>query len=289
MDIFAVYPTVANSDDPADKPFVRLNSEQMREAATQWVEERASVAAASGNMYAPLYRQLNSVMLVNTDRADFERYTTELPREDVFAAFDYFLKHVNKNERPFILFGHSQGAALVTECATRMLGSKEYYEYNRNHIATYAIGNAVTPKQIALNPSLKFSTSRDDVGVILSWNTTSPQEVASRAYERFGTWSPEALNTNPINWQSNETPATAAENLASRLPQADGSEIMVQAYADAEVDNVHKVLVTSTVPESAYETLPVPVGKYHLFDILFFYDSIKENIAERVSVFKVKP
>ena len=289
VDIFAVYPTVANSDDPADKPFVRLSNQQMRQAALKWLEEKAGAAAAWGNMYAPLYRQLNLAMLANTDRSDFERYTTATPREDVFAAFDYFLKNVNKNQRPFILFGHSQGAALVTECATRMLGNKEYYEYNKNHIATYAIGNAVTPKQIALNPSLKFSASRDDIGVILSWNTTSPQEVADKAYEHFGTWSPEALNTNPINWKSDETPAAAAENLASKLPQTDGSAIMVKAYADAKVDNVHKVLVTSAVPESEYEVLPLPVGKYHLFDISFFYDSIKENIAGRISAFKAKP
>ena len=285
VDIFALYPTVTVSQEPEDTPFVRLDSELMRQKAMDWLAEGASVATIAGNVYAPLYRQLNGAMLAGLDSAGFTTYTMATPREDVFAAFDFFLKNINKNARPFLLIGHSQGAALAAECATRLLGSEEYAEYNKNHIATYAVGFSVTPKLIALNPHLKFSSRSDDTGVILSWNTTSVQEVENKLYEAFGTWNPEALNTNPIHWKSDDTPATASENLASRIPQADGSYVMVDAYADAKVDNVRKVLVTSTVPETGYGTEGAPVGKYHRYDILFFNDSIKKNIADRIAAF----
>ena len=287
VDFFAVYPTVTVSEAPEDLPYVRLNSDLMYQAAMHWLAQNADLIAA-GNVYAPLYRQLNGVELSRLDSSGFESYTLATPRDDVFAAFDYFLKHINKNERPFVLVGHSQGAALVAECATRMLGSKEYEPYNKNHVATYAIGYSVTPRQVALNPHLKFSDRPDATGVILSWNTTSPQEVATRAYERFGTWNPEALNTNPVNWKSDATPAAATENLASKLLLADGSYIKKEAYADAVVDNERKILVSSSVPESEYAVEGVPVGKYHRYDMLFFYDSIKKNIADRVAAFEAK-
>ena len=287
VDFFAIYPTVTASEAPEDLPFVRLNSDLMHQAAMHWLAQSADLISA-GNVYAPLYRQLNGVELSRLDSSGFESYTLATPRDDVFTAFDYFLKNINKNERPFVLIGHSQGAALVAECAARMLGAKEYESYNKNHVATYAVGYSVTPKQVALNPHLRFSDGPDATGVILSWNTTSPQEVATRAYEHFGTWNPEALNTNPINWKSDATPATTSENLASKLPRADGNFIMTKAYADAVVDNERRVLVTSSVPENEYTVEGIPVGKYHRYDILFFYDSIKKNIADRIAAFEAK-
>ena len=37
------------------------------------------------------------------------KFLGEIPKADVFAAFDYYIKHYN-NGRPFILAGHSQGS-----------------------------------------------------------------------------------------------------------------------------------------------------------------------------------
>ncbi len=272
VDIFAVYPTVSFSEDEADLPYMRLDSPVMRESAAAWLERVDGVITPAGNVYAPLYGQLNSAMLANLDNAGFESYTYANPRDDVFAAFDYFLTQINKGERPFILFGHSQGAALVSELATRFLGNERYYRYNTNHIATYAVGFSVTQAGIDRNPNLTFSQSRDDTGVILSWNTTAPSEIASKAYRSFGTWNAGALVTNPIRWQTLETLAHAADNPGS--------------IANAIVDMEHRVLVTTTVPEADYSSAVPTISIFHQHDIDLYHDSIAQNLKDRIAAFR---
>ncbi len=284
VDIFMVYPTVTFSLDEADIPYVRLDSELMRESATHWLAT-AEPALADGNVYAPLYRQLNAAMLSDLDSSGFTSYTDAAPREDVFAAFDYYLRNINKGERPFILIGHSQGAQLAEELATVLLGDEAYAAHNKNHIATYAIGMSVTDEQIAKNPQLSFGETPDATGVILSWNTTAPSEVASGAYTGFGTWKPDARTVNPITWRVDEVLAHAADNGTSVVLGADGADHTVEAAVNAVVDEEHKVLVVFTVDESLYDAGIPTISKYHPYDLRFFGESIRQNMLERIGAF----
>ncbi len=287
VDVFAIYPTITQSEDATDRPYVQIDNEMMHMMAAGWLEEAGDTFIESANVYAPFYRQLNGVELNSLNRETFVSYTNATPREDIFAAFEYYLINVNKGERPFILIGHSQGAHLVTELATTFLGNEKYYQYNKNHIITYAIGMSVTQSQIELNSSLKYSQSSNDVGVIVSWNTTAPSEVNSSAYKNFGTWKPDALVTNPISWKSDETPATASENKASRVVAADNVSFeMVEGFADAIVDKEKGILVCSSVDESQYISNSVIVSMYHRHDITFYHESIKQNIKDRIAAFK---
>ena len=267
VDIFLVYPTLTRSFEEADRPYVQLESELMRSLAAEWLAETRRVIADSADIYMPLYRQLNGVELGNLSGAAFETYTCATPRADIFAAFDYYLTHVNKGERPFILYGHSQGAQLVIELATTFLGDEKYAEYNDNHIITYAIGCSVTASQIAKNPQLRFSESADDVGVMVSWNSTTPSEAVSGIYEGFGTWKPGALVTNPLMWTTDET----------RAPAVDG--------ADAVVDAERGILLVTTLDESQYERTSDNIGAYHRYDVVFFEGSIRQNIKDRIEAF----
>lgn len=280
VDIFAVYPTVSFSPDEADIPFLRLDSLLMRTAAEGWLAENIGLLDA-GNVYAPLYQQLNGVMLGDLDPEGFESYTIALPRDDVFAAFDYFLKNINKGERPFLLFGHSQGACLVGEIATVMLGDEAYAAYNDGHIATYAIGYSVESKDIAKNPNLAFAAGPTDTGVILSWNTTAPSEIGTGAYKGFGTWKDGALTINPISWTTEEVLAHAADNPTARVQDADGNP----AAANALVDREHSVLVVTSLDEADFQTLTPTVSKDHRYDVMFFYDAIRQNIMDRAEAF----
>lgn len=286
VDVFMVYPTVTASMEEADRPYVRLDSGMMLEAASGWLMENEGLVSESANIFAPLYRQLNGVELDSLNSDTFASHTNATPREDVFAAFDYYLTNINKGERPFILLGHSQGAQLVIELSTTFLGNDKYYKHNKNLIAAYAIGCSVVQSQIDTNPNLKFSQSKNDTGVMVSWNATSPNEISSGAYEIFGTWKKGALMTNPITWTTNITPAKAEDNKASLVIKPDGSVEMVEAFADAAVDNEHNVLLVTTVDESAYESMSIKVGKYHRYDIPFYYESIRQNVKDRIAAFK---
>ena len=283
VDIFAVYPTLANSDDEADKPYVRLDSEIMRGAATAWIDDMDGIISAHTNVYAPLYRQIN-VATLPTIGNNFDEFANGTPREDIFAAFDYYLKNVNKGERPFILIGHSQGSHMAGELATTFLGNEAYVKYNKNHIITYVIGVSVTEAMIARNPNIKFSQGPDDTGVIVSWNTNSPSEEESGAYKGFGTWKEGALVTNPLTWLTDETPAEAVP-FAKEYISPFGPKSVV-GYAGAVVDNDCGLLLVTTFDEAEYE---VPMGgllsRYHGYDVWFFADSITQNIKDRITAF----
>ena len=286
VDIFVVYPTVTFIDDDADRPFVRIDNPLMRERAEWWLDRVDSIITPAGNVYAPLYNQLNGLMLASLSSDEFDSFTFAAPRNDIFAAFDYYLENVNKGERPFILFGHSQGAALVAELASLFLGNEKYYEHNSNHIITYAAGFSITQAKIDRNPNLSFSQSPTDHRMIVTWNTTAPSEIASGAVKRFGTWHPDALVTNPISWTTDETLVHAADNLPSLVPQFDGSLRRVENYANAIVDMEHRVLVTTTVPESDYASGVPNIGIFHQYDMTLFNDSIAANILKRIETFK---
>ncbi len=285
VDIFVVYPTLAFSEEEADLPYVRIDSSVMRTAAGVWLNDLDSVISPHANVYAPLYRQLNLAVLPTMSGAEFMPLAAKTPREDVFAAFAYYLEQVNKGERPFILMGHSQGAQMVCELATRFLGNAAYAAYNQNHIATYVIGMSVTPEEVALNPNLKFSQSHDDTGVILSWNTTAPAEAASGVYKSYATWKDGALVTNPISWQTNEEPAGPVPFAKEYTGQT--GPMSIAGSADAIVDNTRGLLMVTSLDETRYAAaLGDLLSRYHGYDIWFFADSITKNIEDRIAAHK---
>lgn len=286
VDVFVIYPTVTQSIEDADRPYIQLESELMRMAATGWLMETEGVILNTANIYAPIYRQLNGVELDNLNNDTFESYTCATPRDDIFAAFDYYLTNINKGERPFILYGHSQGAQLVIELATTFLGNEKYYLHNKNHIITYAIGCSVTQNRIDKNPNLKFSQSKNDTSVIVSWNTTSPNEAKSETYKNFGTWNQGALVTNPLTWKTDETTAPAV-SFTGMVPGPEGFQL-VEGSADATTDKTRGILLVTTVDESQYISSSTKVSKYHTCDVVFFANSISQNIKDRIAAFKSK-
>ena len=289
VDVFAIYPTVPSGDDVADRPYVRLDCAPMREQATNWLNNQIKgIVSEYANIYAPFYRQVNLAELSSLSSEGFTSHANATPREDIFAAFDYYLKNVNKG-RPFILIGHSQGSHLAMEIVTTFLGNENYSEYNKSHIISYVIGVSVTQEGLNKNPNLKFSTSKDDTGVIVSWNSTAPSEIEAEAYKNYGTWNQNALVTNPISWTTDETPMPATENLKSAV-EIDGVMYgpveMKENYAGATVHSSRGVLEITDIDESNYPVKLPNLSKYHGSDILFFYESIQQNVKDRIEAFK---
>ena len=83
VDIFAVYPTVTFSTEDADKPFVRLDSPLMLQSAEAWIDRVDEIILPAGNVYAPLYRQLNGAVLAELDNAGFTEKTFSTDRKSV--------------------------------------------------------------------------------------------------------------------------------------------------------------------------------------------------------------
>ncbi|MDR2846188.1 MAG: DUF3089 domain-containing protein [Candidatus Methanoplasma sp.] len=286
-DIFVIYPTVANSDEPDDNPAVRISLEAHRTAASDWVlNGGGSVLSDVGNVYAPYYRQANVAGIITKEKDPFWGDMLGTPKDDIFDAFDYYIDHYN-NGRPFIIIGWSQGGLLTRELATEYLG--EHPELQGRLIAAYAIGFPVTQEQIDKNPTLKFAESATDTNVIISWNTTSPGNANASAVKGYFTYEQDALVINPITWNRSEVPATAAESKGAYIQQADGKYRKVEHYADATVNKELGIVVTKTVSETGYDGFLTKLNKFHAGDVNFFYYDIKENAKARIAAYEARP
>ena len=213
-----------------------------------------------------------------------------IPKADVFAAFDYYIKNYN-NGRPFILAGHSQGSVVLTLLLSEYM--KENPQVYDRMIAAYVIGFSVTTEYLAKNPHLKFAEGPDDTGVIISYNTEAPK-VEGKNPVLF----PGAIVINPITWTRTEKLATAAENMGSIILNKDGSIVLskegkiepVKNYADARIDKARGVVICSTadVDKLAPGNALSGKGVFHSFDYPFYYFNIKDNAANRTKRFLSK-
>jgi hypothetical protein len=247
----------------------------MRNSANQWYRGIISICTTHTNAYMPFYRQAN-VFASKPDgyTGASPNMSTGIGADDVFEAFQYYLDNVNKGQRPFIILGFSQGAAVVTELATRFL--RDHPEHNERHIASYAAGMGTRPNDVKKNPALKFSQSYNDVGVIASWNTVSQQCVDDNTswVQTMGVRGGPV--TNPITWTTDERNVPASENKRSMV-----NGRLQANYAGAQVNNAKGVLIVRG------ESLPAITGSmsYHGQEIPLFYESILDNVKDRINAF----
>jgi len=146
--------------------------------------------------------------------------------------------------------------------------------------AAYVIGYSVTTDYLQENPHLRFAEGPDDTGVIVSYNTLSPDV----ALEDVPFLLPGAVAINPISWTRDETLATTGEGLGSYLPDANGVFHQAPQYADARVDTAAGVVICSTALETEL-VLGFGPGIYHTYDIPFYYFNLRANAANRTEKF----
>ncbi len=78
-------------------------------------------------------------------------------------------------------------------------------------------------------------------------------------------------------------PAPAAA-FSGMLPGQDGI-LPVNGSADATVDKERGILVVTTVDEQQYPARSDVLSRFHSCDVLFFTDSIRENVGGRIAAF----
>ncbi len=111
VDVFFLYPTSWNRSKQ-EPYYCQIDNESMRKIAPFHYEAKATAFETSANVYAPFYRQVDAKWLLEISFKEGETYFDGVPYTDAAAAFAYYLEHYN-NDKPFILAGHSQGAAVV--------------------------------------------------------------------------------------------------------------------------------------------------------------------------------
>jgi Protein of unknown function (DUF3089) len=289
VDVFFLYPTAYQQSSPDDPMVCAIDNPQMQAGAQSAITRTASAFETMADIYAPYYEQA-AIQVLALPLDEQQSIVGGQPTSDALAAFDYYIKHYNKG-RPFILAGHSQGSNIMINLMADYMGKNP--DVYKRMIAAYVPGYSITPQYLQQNPELKFATGADDTGVIISYNTVAPTTTAPDPVVLPG-----AMGINPITWTTDETKATAAQNLGSitldsngyPVPDAEGNPQRVLNYADAQIDKAKGELICSTVDQStlAPGNQMVASGIYHSFDYPFYYFDLRENAAKRIARFLEK-
>ena len=238
---------------------------------------QTSVFEESCNIYMPYYRQIS----MPKPGTDYRFVTNYLSGFDATDALDYFLNNLNEG-RPFILAGHSQGSSTLLNLLENYM--TKHPEHLKRMVAAYPIGFAVT-KDYLERTGLKFAEGATDTGVIVSWNT----EGVGNKDAKNATLAPNGLSINPINWKRDDTYAPATDNLGSLM-----GKIIIPGIVDARVDTVRGSVVVTTAeakPFAINEPEAIPLFGpecYHRDDYGFFYNNLKQNIADRIKAYMEK-
>jgi len=99
-----------------------------------------------------------------------------------------------------------------------------------------------------------------------------------------------ALSINPLNWKTDSTEASKEMNRGYVVTDTYGNvKEEIPAFCGAYIDEKTGILVATGIddPEKyAVKGLGVlPDGSFHLYDLTFFYNNLKENVAKRIAAF----
>ena len=275
VDVFYLYPTVFQKIDKTDPNICNIDNPIMLKNSKIALAFQASAFETVGNIFAPYYRQADAAYTLSLPYEEQAKIIGGIPKADVFAAFDYYIKNYNQG-RPFILAGHSQGSNVLLYLLSDYM--KKHPEVYARMIAAYVIGYSVTQEYLAQNPHLKFAEGPNDTGVIISYNSEAPKVEGVNPVLLPG-----AIAINPITWTLEEKPASAAESLGSITMDKSGKMIPIKNYADARVNKSRGVVICSTVDVDNLSpgNQVFPKGVYHHYDYLFYYYNIRKNAADR--------
>jgi len=211
------------------------------------------------NFYAPYYNQATIEGLLR-DTALF-RSRCAKATEEVKEAFDYYMRHFNRGRR-FVMIGYSQGAYAVVELLKELKP-----EQADRMVAAYVIGYQVTTADLDY-PYIRAAQSATDIGVTVCYNS-----VASLDAEVPILSGSTAIGINPVNWQTDATPATYVFDYS-------GANDTLTATLDTLT---HLTIIsgyTGSCPQVPYQGHE---GNYHCLEIPLYFRSLKENIALRIT------
>ncbi len=210
------------------------------------------------NFYSPYYRQCT--METFTDTALITK-RIPLAMGDVEQAFAYYLEHLNGG-RPFILAGFSQGGVAVVDLLKTM-DDKSF-----NHmVAAYVIGWKVTDSDLAATTHIHAAQDSTDLGVTICYNSVRTPDCAIPLLSEGN-----RLAINPINWQTDGTPATL---------------VFREDTLTIALDTSSRLLCVDGYTRDDYMLPLIGVdGNYHCLELLLYASHLRRNMnlrAERMT------
>ena len=272
-DVFFIAPTNVLGD--ADYLNVDVSNADDLYAIRWAIAMQTGIYNTDARFYAPYYRQVTLACYELPEEE--EAPCLAIAEQDVLNAFAWYMEHEN-NGRPVIIAGFSQGADMGLRLL-KAYGQDEAFQ--SVFVAAYLIGWRVTEEDLIEYPSLKMAQGETDTGVIISFECEAESVTGSFIV-------PEGVFTysiNPLNWRTDSTVATKEENPGFVQPGMDGSVVTeIPQLCGCYIDPVRGTLkVTDVTPEQYPPLLTLlPEGSYHIYDYMFFYRSLQENVVNRL-------
>ena len=272
VDVFLICPLV---DTRSETNSFDLN-DKLKGRFVSALDMEKGIYEETGRLFSPYYRQmsLNAYKLTPEEQAK----AAAVAYGDVSAAFRWYLDHENKG-RGLILAGFSQGSQMCMELMKEYFGGEgaEAKRLREQLIAVYAIGWAVTEEMTAAWPQIVPARGETDTGVVVNFDCedgTLTDTLVIPAGEK-------ALSINPLNWRTDGTAADKSLNAGAVM--STGAE-PVPGLCGAFIGSRGELVVTDV---SASDYPPgidlFPEGSFHIYDYLFFFTNLKENVKARTA------
>ena len=272
VDVFIICPTLytlseTNSIDLNDK---------LKGRFINALDMERGIFEETGRLYSPYYRQMsiNAYALEETER----QKAKDLAYVDIEESFRWYLENVNDG-RPIILAGFSQGGEMCLELMKEFYGGdgEEAKALRERLIAVYAIGWTVTEEMVKEYPQIVPATGETDTGVVISFDCEDGNLTGTIIIPE----GVKAISINPLNWKTDSTPADKSLNKGAVL--GTGAE-PIPELCGGYIGERGEIVVPDVTPEDFPPVLDIfPEGAYHLYDYMFYFTNLKDNVADRTA------
>ena len=259
----------------------------------------------SCNIFAPSYRQATYYSFFDKNSNSGTK-ALDLAYQDIENAFIYFINNFNNN-KPFIIFGHSQGALLGQRLIHKMIDETNLI---KRFICAYLIGYMIPEKYFKdLFRNITYSKKFNDLQSIVSWSTVV--EGFKRNRERTPFWTPNGwssqlmsqkiVSINPFSWTldskwHSEDSNTSIINKAQNYDFLDRfrshhTGIKKSIGLTSEQEFVTSLNKKSGLLESKgrlinnFKKMKYFNGDLHSFDVMLFWGSLRKNAQHRIDSF----
>ncbi len=277
VDVFLICPTV---DTRSQTNAFDLN-DKLKGKFIYALDLERGIFEETGRLFSPYYRQM-SINAYTLPEAEREK-AKDAAYADISAAFRWYLDNENDG-RGIILAGFSQGGEMCLELMKEYCGGEgaEAQALREQLVAVYSIGWMVTEEMTESWPQIVPAAGETDTGTVVCFDCedgTVTETIVIPAGMK-------ALSINPLNWKTDSTPADKSLNLGAVF-EAGGEP--TPALCGAYIGERGELIVTDVTAADYPPGLDIfPEGAYHLYDYMFFFTNLKENVALRTAAWSAQ-
>jgi hypothetical protein len=281
VDVFYIHPTTDRTAGRNNQPLADKGTNAWTDGSV--IARQASAFNGCCRVFAPRYRQAAASSQSSGAKVRDDAFA--LAYGDVRRAFRYYLDHDNHG-RPFILVGHSQGAAHLERLLDDEIDGKPLAG---RLVAAYVLGITFpASKYDRPGSTLKVCDKPDSTGCVVHWSSVLASADLDKSVAMVEGYNrtklpagadPRVLCVNPLTFDRSQpsAPRQAAEGAVPGTPDEHPMRGIVRHDVAARCERGFLVVD----PDPALELAPLAGGSMHHHDLGLFYEDVRENAVLR--------